>query len=144
MRRHPDLQLLSEDHHHALVLARRATLAAVGQGRCSATEQWAEVLRSFNGVIGAHFEIEERLLVPSLEAAGEHALAARVLEDHAALRRCVTGSIGTVESRLAELGRMLEAHVRFEERELFEVAQAKLDRSVLRAVAAASAAVPRG
>ena len=102
------------------------------------------MLRSFDGVIGAHFEIEERLLVPALEAAGEHALVARVLEDHAALRRCVTGSIGTVESRLAELGRMLEAHVRFEERELFEVAQAKLDRSVLRTIAAASAAVPRG
>jgi len=102
------------------------------------------VVRNFDGVIGAHFEIEERLLVPSLEAVGEHALVARLREDHAALRRCVAGSSATVESRLAELGRMLEAHVRFEERELFEVAQEKLDPNVLRAIAAASAAVPRG
>ena len=70
-----------------------------------------------------HFLDEERWLLPALENAGEHALVARTLDEHrqAALAGGGAGR-GDLEP-LAEFAGMLSAHVRFEERELFERAQ---------------------
>jgi len=44
---------------------------------------------------------------------------------------------------IGRFGRLLEAHVRFEEREVFEIAQARLTPAMLRAVAEACRATPR-
>jgi hemerythrin-like domain-containing protein len=64
---------------------------------------------------------------------------ARVREDHAALRLAQDAEGLDTAQRLAAFATRLDAHVRFEERELFEVAQAKLGAAVLDAVEARGA-----
>jgi hypothetical protein len=72
----------------------------------------------------AHFRVEEEILLPAFAARGDpyHPLVARVLCDHVAIRRGV-GALA--HSRACELGDLhqlgilLAAHVRLEERELF-------------------------
>ncbi len=143
MRRDPRLQALSTDHHHALVLARDAQRASVSRDAGQIDGLVTRVREAFARELEPHFRIEEELLLPALEAAGEHALVARVRDDHAALRLASDAEGLDAEQRLAAFAAKLEAHVRFEERELFEVAQAKLGPEVLDAVAAAGAAGAR-
>jgi len=135
MKRDPRLHRLSSDHHHALVLARRVKQAAQ-QGGDEVERAWAEVIERFEAELAPHFDIEERCLLPALRTAGEALLVDRTLADHAAIRACVSGS-GDRREHLAWFAELLEAHVRFEERELFETAQALLDREVLDAIAQA-------
>ena len=118
MKRHPDLRPLSDDHHGALVLARRTRRAAERADDASAlAAQWQDVCRKFAAELEPHFEIEERWLLPRLEAAGETALVERNCAEHARLRELVRqGASATV---LAEFAALLERHVRFEEREVF-------------------------
>ncbi len=106
MKRHAALVGLSQDHHHGLALARR----------CLALEvSWQEVAGIFAEELEPHFSIEERLLFPAL---GADPIVERALADHAELRRRVG-----VQGSLADFGRQLHDHIRFEERELFERAQ---------------------
>jgi hypothetical protein len=139
MRRDPRLVGLSSDHHHALVLAREAQRASVAGDPWLVTSVAKRVHDAFVGELEPHFVIEEEILLPALEAVGEHALVARVREDHAALRLAQHAEGLDTEERLAAFAAKLEAHVRFEERELFEAAQAKLGDDVLDAVAARGA-----
>lgn len=119
MRRHPALVPLSHDHHHALVEARRLRQAADGHHSFAAVDAF---LRFFADESVRHFREEEELLFPLVAEAEEarelvveallqhqrlHALAAR-------LRRAIGDT-----SVARELGELLEAHVRLEERELF-------------------------
>jgi hypothetical protein len=139
MRRDPRLRPLSTDHHHALVLARDAQRASVAQDPRLLASVAERVREVFARELEPHFVIEEELLLPALEAIGEHALVARVREDHAALRLAQDAEGLDTAQRLAAFATRLDAHVRFEERELFEVAQAKLGAAVLDAVEARGA-----
>ncbi len=134
LRRDPRLRSLSSDHHHALVLARGARKAATS-GDANACATMADALRaSFGRELEPHFVVEEQWLLPPLERCGEGALVAKTREDHAAIRAQLSASsLGSPEA-LEALAARLEAHVRFEERELFEVAQTKLDDAALDAV----------
>lgn len=138
MKRDRRLWLLSDDHHAALVLARHATRAGAGEGSRSAQEVWAEVMMRFEQELNAHFELEERLLLPAVERVGEPALAERTRDEHAQLRRLVTGVPGPLETRLSEFGALLRDHVRFEERVLFPAVQERLGQETLEAIADAS------
>lgn len=110
MKRHPKLRALSREHHAALVLARRAS-------RGGDAALWASVRRAYEAELEPHFRDEELRILPALERAGEHALVARTLADHRRLRELATGPATTENAR--ELGALLTAHVRFEERTLF-------------------------
>lgn len=44
---------------------------------------------------------------------------------------------------IEQFGRLLDSHVRFEEREVFEVAQSRLPAPALRAIAEACRSIPR-
>ena len=113
---------LGHDHHQALEAAlrlRRATTEDLND----AVERFREF---WNGCGRRHFEIEEALVLPALQGDEEwDVLADRVRQEHELLR---TGaeSLDTVESAHA-LGQLLNDHVRFEERELFQVLEARLD-----------------
>jgi IS5 family transposase len=62
-----------------------------------------------------------------LAQAGQHALVARTLADHAELRRLAEALATPDADSLLRFADLLGAHVRFEEREVFEAAQASLD-----------------
>lgn len=132
MRRFPELRKLSDDHHQGLVLARRARQTAAGTGGHTVEGVWDEIARRFPAEFEAHFHIEETTLAPALEAAGEVALVAKLQADHAAIRALVEAKNGS--AGLKEFGERMEQHIRFEERELFEAAQAKLSPSELIAI----------
>jgi hemerythrin-like domain-containing protein len=121
LKRSPALAALSRDHHHALDAARRLRRAAAGD-----LDAAIDHLRAFWERRGrAHFEIEERVILPALpDTDGEWREAtARVLDEHARIRSAAAALIAHdgaagVESA-HELGQLLHDHVRFEERQLF-------------------------
>lgn len=141
MKRVPELRDLSDDHHTALVLARRCERAASAGSADAAKATWDEVREAFAGHLEPHFEIEERLLLPALASIGEGHLAEGIRGDHAALRALLTEGRG--ELALRRFGERLRSHVRFEEREVFEGTQDRLPASALRAIAEACRATPR-
>jgi hypothetical protein len=110
VKRSDALRPLSDDHHRALVLARRAKRALA--------KTWPDVVAFFASDLEPHFQTEERWLFPLLDAAGELGLAERARADHARLRALVRAAAPS-----AEFATALEEHVRFEERELFPVAE---------------------
>lgn len=127
MRRIPELRDLSEDHHHGLVLARRARTAARAADNAEAA--WADIRARFEVEIEPHFQIEDDLIGPPLRHLGEVDLANRLATDHAALRDCVTDG-----GNLERFAALLESHIRFEERQLFEVVQDRFPQEALRAI----------
>lgn len=131
MKRCPELQKLSREHHTALRLAlqwRRAAESGIEESIVAASLHARDV---FVAELLPHFREEEIYLLPRLEAAGATAVVARTLIEHRAMQRLVREleiPDGEILLRLADL---LTAHVRFEERELFEDAERLLGREVL-------------
>lgn len=118
MKRSPELAGLSRDHHQALsvaLLLRRAS----SSDQSTAVERFSAY---FDAHGADHFDVEEELLGPAL---GRSPIGAtqfdRMLSEHARLREL--GAAATAPEpatdTLRELGEMLAAHVRFEEREVF-------------------------
>lgn len=139
MKRHPSLRPLSDDHHRALVLARRLRRDSDGLDAAGLAALAHEVQREFAEQLEPHFRVEESDLLPTIRAKGETGLAERTLEDHARLRALVHGRWTKAAAR--ELGALLEAHVRFEERVLFPRAEALLSEAELSSVHLAWAGV---
>ncbi len=139
MKRHPQLQGLSRDHHHTLVLARRAARTAANGTDAEVGAQWAAVATAFEAELLPHFEVEERHLLPRLAGAGLTDLVLRTQTEHARVRALREPGEGPRE-RLAELGQLLAEHVRFEEGTLFPAAEEALGADALEAIAEASAA----
>jgi formiminotetrahydrofolate cyclodeaminase len=139
VRRHPHLQPLSDDHHSALVLARRTRLAAE---RCrdgsTLTKTWEDVTRRFASELEPHFRVEEERLFPQLESTGERPLVERARADHARLRQLVR--VGPDLDATMEFAELLHRHVRFEERELFPRAESLLALPTLEAAGRAAVA----
>jgi formiminotetrahydrofolate cyclodeaminase len=125
VKRHPHLQPLSDDHHEALVLARRIGLAAKEDPEQNAlTQTWNDLRQRFARELEPHFRVEEEWLFRQLESAGEHALVARAWADHVELRDLVRAEADPVVAR--RFAELLHRHVRFEERQLFPRAESLL------------------
>ena len=137
MKRIPELRGLSEDHHHGLVLARKAKKAAAGKDLHKTTQVWTEVERKFQTDLEPHFQIEENFIAPFLEIHGESELVKQLHTEHEALRDCLAPGSGRLPADLQRFGMMLEKHIRFEEREFFAAAQKCLSQAVLQRVDAA-------
>jgi hemerythrin-like domain-containing protein len=136
MQRDHRLRDLSDDHHQALVLARRATQAAAGDAR-EREQVWDEIVRRFQHELAPHFAIEEQVLLPALESGDHGALARRTREEHDTLRQLIDDSDGPLAHRLTRFGEALHAHVRFEERLLFPAIERVVSDDVLEAAASA-------
>lgn len=139
MKRHPALEPLSDEHHGALVLA-RAMRRAGSAAPADARSAWRDARRRFEAELAPHFRLEEEVLLPALESAGEGGLAARVREEHSRLRGLVDAE-PTAENAAA-FGALLHDHVRFEERVLFPRAEAVLSPAALAAIARATRGAP--
>jgi quercetin dioxygenase-like cupin family protein/iron-sulfur cluster repair protein YtfE (RIC family) len=144
VKRHAALVPLSHDHHHALVEARRLRRAAEGPDSAAAA---SDFLRFFASESVHHFRQEEELLFPLVVGCTEaREPLVRALLEHQRLHALAA----TLETRLAdaepvaapmrELGESLEAHVRYEERELFPLIERLLGQSELAALRLGEAA----
>jgi quercetin dioxygenase-like cupin family protein len=112
MQRHPALVPLSHDHHHTLVHARRL--------REQGTEAAPAFLRFFAAETLRHFRDEEELVFPLLEDEPEE--LRQVLLEHQRIRALAL-RLRDGEDVTRELGELLDAHVRLEERQLFDLIQ---------------------
>lgn len=134
------LARLSRDHHHALTLALRIQreLAAAEPREVAALAR--DVLRYWDDALTPHFAVEARALLPAVASRqdGGLPLAGRAQREHrelAGLAAEVRGAnAATRTGILVRFGAALSAHIRWEERELLEWAQAHLDGAALDAV----------
>src|ERR1051326_289294 len=122
MLRDPALIPLSHQHQHALALCVRIERAP----RSTAEEisGWRrEIVHLFEQEISFHFHAEERVLFPAAERFPElRGLVRDLIQDHAELRAAVdkANSDAMTAADLKDFADRLAAHVRREERELFE------------------------
>lgn len=126
MRRHQQLQDLSREHHSALQLALRARRAVQSGDAAQIAASASACIEAFSVELDPHFVIEEGELLPALAQQGEHDLVQRTLAEHEQLRSLVVQLAQPDATTLQRFAELLNAHVRFEERELFEVAQRHL------------------
>jgi len=124
VKRSPALIPLSHDHHHALVEARRLRRAADEPERAATAA--SAFLCLFRDETIRHFREEEELLFPlvvSFDDARE--LVTEALIQHQRLHaetmrlRQLIDTGDALTTAMCEVGRLLEAHVRLEERKLF-------------------------
>ena len=125
MKRDYRLRGLSSDHHHALVLARKARLTAESGDDANVEKVWTSVRQEFRIQIEPHFRVEETYLLPALDAAGCRDAVKRTLDEHRSIRRYIEMQSVSGEDLLAFAG-VLKAHVQYEERKLFPLAEKEL------------------
>lgn len=128
------LRPLSRDHYHALVLARFIG-AICARGGMDA--QAADVVKErFAVEIAPHFLVEETLLT-ALEGHGVDHLVERTRKEHALLLKLLDDALTGQATCMCELGELLIAHVRFEERELYPACEQLLSPEALDRIASA-------
>ncbi len=143
LQRHAALAPFSRDHHLALQLARAIQIGGSRHLRDGLPRDRAalvaHVRRVFAEELEPHFGAEETVLLPAVAGRSEalDALARAIVAEHVQMRAALDAltdreaSAAAVDALLDALGRQLEAHVRKEERELYEQIQAVLDEPAL-------------
>lgn len=143
-KRHSALVPLSHDHHHTLAQARRLKEAKAGGDPVVVRRTADDFVNFYLGRARHHFHEEEELFFPPLvddDIGGP--LIARAVADHLRLHAQVGDlrrqlSDGDVAARLlGEIAVLLEAHVRFEEQELFPLIERLLPEDQLHDLATA-------
>lgn len=125
MLRNEHLVPLSRQHQHALALCVRID-RAVQSGELDMLAWQAQIQELFIGEIRAHFEAEERELFPVASRFPELArLTAELMSEHTLLRDYFAlATERTMDpAKLHDFGSKLSAHIRKEERQLFESLQ---------------------
>lgn len=137
-RRHNALIPLTHDHHHALAQTRRLTEAGA-QNDSNVLRRCADDFVNFYlGRARHHFHEEEELFfAPLVDHEVVGSLIARAVADHLRLHamvRTLRRQLSTGEldgSGLSAIAELLEAHVRFEEQDLFPMIEDGLSESEL-------------
>lgn len=133
IQRSEELAPLSREHHRMLLVAHRLRHVLAGREFAGpvvdASGLRAEVEALFTEIIEGHAAIEDELLGAELVARLDiaDADAARMTREHgeldelrrAAARAQAEGDEAALRDALARFSELLEAHVRFEDRELF-------------------------
>lgn len=125
MKRHAALLQHSREHHHALKLARLAGFAADSGSLEAVAEAAQTISERFSETLEPHFQEEESGILAQLAAIGQDELVRRTLDEHTRLRAMYRGLSANREDveTVSAFAELLHDHVRFEERELFEIAQ---------------------
>lgn len=130
--RHESLAPFSRDHYSGLVIARHLSKAAADDA-VARRKAVAEFCDAWAKDISVHFEDEERLLLKHMTDDDRR----RLLSDHEQLRRLaaevqqVRRSTDPDPYLLERISQLLERHIRWEERELFQRLQSQLDEPTL-------------
>ena len=128
MKRHPSLLALSREHHTALTLAQRGKKLVEAGERGAILAFGHALAERFANDLAPHFVEEEQGLLRELAAVGAPSLdrlVARTLDEHRAMRTLAT-RLATDPQAVQDFCVLLQAHVRFEERELFAAQEARL------------------
>jgi hemerythrin-like domain-containing protein len=137
MLRDKNLIPLSRQHQHALALCVRLD-RAVQAGEVDAEAWQAQIQQIFEQEIGTHFDAEERELFPAAAARRPElrSLIEELLDEHKALREFFSSAAarGLTAGNLLSFAAKLSAHIRKEERDLFERMQKLLSTNELAAI----------
>ena len=118
LKRHPALQPISREHHHGLLLSwkiREGFRHNVVRERIKKYTDWFWI----NHLV-SHFEFEEAYIFPLLK--NDSILIKRALREHRRLKSLFSAT-DKVEHNLSLIEEELIAHIRFEERILFQEVQ---------------------
>jgi iron-sulfur cluster repair protein YtfE (RIC family) len=140
LQRHAALVPLSHDHHHGLVAAQRLKRAEPASRQAASLPESITLL--WEKELAPHFDEEERLLfAPAREIPEATPMVERAIDEHQKMQKMVAaiGAEDLSEDRRREMarefGRLLESHIRFEERELFPTIEKGLGEDRLLAIA---------
>lgn len=119
IKRHETLKPLSRDHHHGLLLCWKLRQ---GIKREVAPERMLAYCKAmYERQLLPHFALEEEGIFPVL--GNDDDLVKRALAEHRRLIRLFTGTDDPL-TRISQIEEELEAHIRFEERVLFNAIEA--------------------
>ena len=118
IRRDELLAPLSREHHQGLLLCWKIRTGFRKSVDLSRIQNYAEWF--YKSHLMPHFEIEEKYVFTVL--GNNHNLVRRALKEHRQLRR-LFNSIKTDQKSIGLIEEKLEAHIRFEERVLFNEIQ---------------------
>jgi CheY-like chemotaxis protein/hemerythrin-like domain-containing protein len=132
---------LSQEHHHGLVLALRLSRGETAPGTegwtLEPSEQAERVVRFYRERLTPHFAVEEEVLFPVLRGTlpGQEELIDRLIGEHRQLGSKITElsqcSLPGLRGSLADFGRLLQDHIRAEERILFPACETGCSAEVL-------------
>lgn len=117
-KRHSSIQNYSREHHFALLLCwkiKQGLAKGIAPDRIKKYSDWF-----YQNHLRPHFDAEEKYMYPVLGE--EHALVQQALAEHRTLEKLFNGTYDAGES-LPFIQDMLEKHIRFEERVLFNEIQ---------------------
>ncbi|MDE2696881.1 MAG: hemerythrin domain-containing protein [Chloroflexota bacterium] len=143
MKRDPRLVRLSEEHHHGLVFALRLERELPDAGDAELAALYGDLLRFWARGLLPHFHAETECLIARLvrHVPDDDDRVRRIQRDHLGMEALVAhmrDASGDEERRdaLATFGETLRAHIRWEERVLFESLQTDLSEAELDAAGA--------
>jgi iron-sulfur cluster repair protein YtfE (RIC family) len=140
MKRHPALIPLSQDHHHGLLLAQLLKRNAPEYhglpkdllGKMNFAKEM------FYKELEHHFRDEEEFVFPYLKGKDVELdnLIVEIMSEHITLKEKILSldDNPNLVDQLDEIGKILNEHIRKEERVLFEKAQTILDNEVLKII----------
>lgn len=136
-RRHDALIEFSRDHTLGLAVAKHLSESAEGSDR-ERHDAVREFLAAWGENLAVHFAQEEQFLLPVVSDEGH---AGRLRKEHAAVRACVElAEVLTHDQAIDPVwvrgfGKLLQEHIRWEERELFPTIEQSAPAEALEGVA---------
>lgn len=136
MKRHPSLIPLSREHHDALILARMLQIGTPAyKGMPSDPEGKIKYAQKFyEEELIQHFEEEEKVLelIEGISSSLD-LISAIILREHRELHKLFKSLADSkdITARLDDLGKLLENHVRTEERVLFPLIQESCNEDIM-------------
>ena len=118
LKRIEELQDLSRDHHQGLLLCWKIRTGF--QNEIETERMMTYVKWFWENYLEEHFKIEEKAVFPVLDS--ENKLVKTALADHRRIKRLIENE-GDLTKRLNSVEEVLEKHIRFEERVLFNEIQ---------------------
>lgn len=118
LKRHAALQPLSRQHHFGLLFSWKLRKGFAKDIEISRLQRYAKWF--FETEIEPHFDDEEKYVFSIMESGNE--LVERALKEHRRIKRLFNDTEDPLKS-LHQLEEELDAHIRFEERILFNVVQ---------------------
>lgn len=124
MKRHKTIIPLSHDHHVMLKMAQgiKKSFIKTDLGTSSINEKVKHIITSYNTELLPHFNHEETILFPLAKGKNVELdkLIDAVVEEHDRIGESILKiEVGDKEQNLDDLGFLLEAHIRNEERVVF-------------------------
>jgi hemerythrin-like domain-containing protein len=139
-KRHESLILLARDHHEALLLALRlqqGTRALLKLRSHDPKQQARQVSAFCDQQLKRHFEEEETILFPvaRINIPSTQSIIGNLIKEHRLMEDSISGfrspAMESLGSDLQSFGKLLEHHVRTEDRTLFPIIESQAPQMVL-------------